>query len=170
VMLRIPHCLHNRLTDGSKVVSPTHRPRNTPKKHYFSAFGTHFSLRLCKLQDLVRPELLGKLKQIIHHIGSRTHDLPACSIAPFTWFSNVPLLVAYDVKLHTYVKKIGNSITDCVDFEAITAVTTNGAILFGCDVVWFGRNVSASFRLLSWLTDRSWRWKQRVSPKRWCVK
>jgi hypothetical protein len=25
-MLRIPHCLDNRLTDGGKVVSPTHRP------------------------------------------------------------------------------------------------------------------------------------------------
>jgi hypothetical protein len=36
-MLRIPHCLDNRLTDGGKVVSPTHRPRSTPHKHYFSA-------------------------------------------------------------------------------------------------------------------------------------
>jgi hypothetical protein len=24
--LRIPHCIDNRLTDGGKVVSPTHRP------------------------------------------------------------------------------------------------------------------------------------------------
>jgi hypothetical protein len=36
-MVRIPHCLDNRLTDGSKVVSPTHRSRSTPQKHYFSA-------------------------------------------------------------------------------------------------------------------------------------
>jgi hypothetical protein len=28
--------------DGGKVVSPTHRPRSTPQKHYFSASGTHF--------------------------------------------------------------------------------------------------------------------------------
>jgi hypothetical protein len=28
-MLRIPHCLDNRLTDNGKVVSPTHRPRST---------------------------------------------------------------------------------------------------------------------------------------------
>jgi hypothetical protein len=41
-MLRIPHCLDNRLTDGGKVVSLTHRPRSTPKKHYFSASGTHY--------------------------------------------------------------------------------------------------------------------------------
>jgi hypothetical protein len=34
-MLRIPHYLDNRLTDGGKVVSPTHRPRFTPQKHYY---------------------------------------------------------------------------------------------------------------------------------------
>jgi hypothetical protein len=28
-MLRIPHCLDNRLTDGGKVVSPTHPPHFT---------------------------------------------------------------------------------------------------------------------------------------------
>jgi hypothetical protein len=41
-MLRIPHFLANRLTDGSKVVSLNHRPRSTPQKHYFSTSGTHF--------------------------------------------------------------------------------------------------------------------------------
>jgi hypothetical protein len=40
-MLRIPHCLDNRLTDGGKIVSLTHRPLSTPQKH-FSASGTHF--------------------------------------------------------------------------------------------------------------------------------
>jgi hypothetical protein len=34
-MLRIPHSLDNRLKDGGKVVSPTHQPHFTPKKHYF---------------------------------------------------------------------------------------------------------------------------------------
>jgi hypothetical protein len=32
--------LDNRLTDDGNVVSPTHRPRFTPQKHYFS--GTNF--------------------------------------------------------------------------------------------------------------------------------
>jgi hypothetical protein len=41
-MLRISHCIDNRLTDGGKVVNPTHRPRSTPQKHYFSTSGTHF--------------------------------------------------------------------------------------------------------------------------------
>jgi hypothetical protein len=35
-MLRLLHCLDNRLADGGKVVSPTHRPRFTPQRHYFS--------------------------------------------------------------------------------------------------------------------------------------
>jgi hypothetical protein len=34
-MLRVPHCLDNRLTDGGKVVSPTHQPHLTPQKHYY---------------------------------------------------------------------------------------------------------------------------------------
>jgi hypothetical protein len=40
-MLRIPHCLDSRLTYGVKVVSPTHKPRSTLQKFYFSASGTH---------------------------------------------------------------------------------------------------------------------------------
>jgi hypothetical protein len=43
-MLRIPHCLDNRLTDGSKVVSPMHRPRSTPQKHYYFCFWYSFLL------------------------------------------------------------------------------------------------------------------------------
>jgi hypothetical protein len=42
-ILRVPRCLDNRLTDGGKVVSPTHRPHFTPQKHYyFYVSGTHF--------------------------------------------------------------------------------------------------------------------------------
>jgi hypothetical protein len=33
--LRMTHCLDSRLTDGSKVVSPRHRPRSTTQKHYY---------------------------------------------------------------------------------------------------------------------------------------
>jgi hypothetical protein len=37
-MLRMPHYLavDNRLTDGRKVVSPTHRPHFTLEKHYYN--------------------------------------------------------------------------------------------------------------------------------------
>jgi hypothetical protein len=41
-MLKIIHCLDIRFTDGGKIVSPTHRPRSTLQKHYFSASGTYF--------------------------------------------------------------------------------------------------------------------------------
>jgi hypothetical protein len=61
-MLRIPHCLDNRLTDGGKVVGPTHPPHFTPHKHYyFNVSGTYFCYRLSKPPGLVRPEGFGKL-------------------------------------------------------------------------------------------------------------
>jgi hypothetical protein len=41
-MLRIPHYLDNRLTDGGKVVRPTHQLLSTPQKHHFSASFTNF--------------------------------------------------------------------------------------------------------------------------------
>jgi hypothetical protein len=68
-MLRISYCLDNRLTDGGKVVSPTHPPHFTPQKHYyFSVSGSHFCWRLSKPQGLVRPQGLSKLKKFIQLI------------------------------------------------------------------------------------------------------
>jgi hypothetical protein len=52
-----------------------------PQEHKFYVSGTHFCQRLSKPQGLVRPEGLGKLLKI-HFIGSRTCDLPVCSIVP----------------------------------------------------------------------------------------
>jgi hypothetical protein len=79
-MLRIPHCLDNRLTDGGKVVSPTHWPHSTSPKHDFSASDTHSCQGLSKPQGQVRKEGLGKMKKINDLIGSRTRDLPTCSV------------------------------------------------------------------------------------------
>jgi hypothetical protein len=80
-MLRIPHCLDNRLIVGGKVVSLTHQPYFTVQKHYyFNVSGTHFCYRLSKPQGLVRPKDLVNLK--IHLIGNGTRNLPACSIVP----------------------------------------------------------------------------------------
>jgi hypothetical protein len=56
------------------------RRRSTPQKHYFSAPGTHLRHRLSKPQGLVRPEGLGNLKKFSDLVGSRTRNLPACSI------------------------------------------------------------------------------------------
>jgi hypothetical protein len=70
-MLRIPHCLDSRVTDGRKVVSLTHRPRSTPQKHYFSASDTHFCYRLSEPQGLVRPEGFRKSeKNTLHRVSN----------------------------------------------------------------------------------------------------
>jgi hypothetical protein len=61
-MSRIPHCIDNRLTDGGKVVGPTHRQHFISQQHSFSASGTHFCYRLSEPQSQVRPEGLGKFK------------------------------------------------------------------------------------------------------------
>jgi hypothetical protein len=80
-MLRIPHCLHSRLTNGSEVVGLTHRPRSTPRINLvISVSGTQFCQRLSKLQGLLRLEGLGKLKKFSDHFGCGTRDLPACSV------------------------------------------------------------------------------------------
>jgi hypothetical protein len=41
-MLRVLLCLDSRLTNSGNVVSPTHRPRSSPEKHYCSSFDTCF--------------------------------------------------------------------------------------------------------------------------------
>jgi hypothetical protein len=70
-MLKIPHCLDNRLTYGGKAVSPTHWPHFTPQKHYyFSISGTHFCYMLSKLQGLVPPEGLGTFKNSPHRVSN----------------------------------------------------------------------------------------------------
>jgi hypothetical protein len=69
-MLRIPHFLDNQLTDGGKVVSPTHRPHFTPQNHYyFYVSGIHFCYRLSKPQGLVRPEGLGYFENITSSVA-----------------------------------------------------------------------------------------------------
>jgi hypothetical protein len=63
-MLRIPHCLDNRLIDGGKVISLTHPPHFTLQKHYyFNPSGIHFCQRLSKPQGLVRVRLFCNLKK-----------------------------------------------------------------------------------------------------------
>jgi hypothetical protein len=78
-MLRIPHCLDNRLTDGGKDVSPTHLPHFTPQKHYyFYVSGTYFCYRLSKPQGPVGPE--GLLILLMPGLENREYG-PAGSLA-----------------------------------------------------------------------------------------
>jgi hypothetical protein len=74
-MLRIPQCLGNRLTDGGKVVALCTGRALLHRNILFFACRT-----LSKLHGLLRPEGLGKFKELIHLIGYRTRDLPSCSI------------------------------------------------------------------------------------------
>jgi hypothetical protein len=75
-MLRIPHCLDSRLTEGREVVSPTHRPHSTPRKHFLVLI----SVRGCAYpRAMARLEGLYNLIKFIHLIESRSRDLPACS-------------------------------------------------------------------------------------------
>jgi hypothetical protein len=60
-MLRIPHCLDNRLTDSGEVVSLTHRLRYTPLTHFLFVSLVLICQRMSKPLDLVRPEGQDKL-------------------------------------------------------------------------------------------------------------
>jgi hypothetical protein len=84
-MLRIPHFLYNLLSDGGEVSFTVRKADLTStllSRHFFSLSDVHLCWRRSKSQDLVRLEMLGKLKKFNHLIGSRTRDLPACSILP----------------------------------------------------------------------------------------
>jgi hypothetical protein len=79
-MLRIPHCLDNRLTDGGKIASPTQPPHFTHQKHYyFNVSSTHFCSMLSKPQGLVRPEGLGKFKKSPQRVSNPSQR----------WYSNI---------------------------------------------------------------------------------
>jgi hypothetical protein len=97
----IQHCLNNRLIDGGKVVSLTHRPRSSPQKH-ISASGTHFCYRLSKPQGLVRQEGSGELKKIIYLLGSRIRDLPECDKCHkhiMQWHFRLPIIFKKEINV-----------------------------------------------------------------------
>jgi hypothetical protein len=108
----IPHYLDKRLTDGGKAVSPTHRSRSTPQKHYFSASGTHFCYRLSKPQVLVWLKGWGKLKKFysVHRISNPRSFALLHSVLPSTL---------------TYIKM--NAI---VQFEVLRAIIMKSSIFF----------------------------------------
>jgi hypothetical protein len=70
--------IDNRLTDGGKVASFIRRPPFTPRK----VPGTHFCLRLSRLQGHSALERFRLIKKSNDRIGDRTRDLPGCSIVP----------------------------------------------------------------------------------------
>jgi hypothetical protein len=69
----IQNCPDSRLKDGGKIVSSKHWPLSTLQKHFLSQLQAHRAA-----------ERIGKLKILNDLIGTRTGDLPACSIVPQT--------------------------------------------------------------------------------------
>jgi hypothetical protein len=120
-MLRIPHCLDNRLIDGGKFVGLTHPPHVTPQKHYyFNVSGTHFCYRLSKPQGLGRLEGLGKFKNSPHRLDKK--DSNVISQAKFYFsFQNKERRL----KVGSFVKKRASS---CFSVpHTPTALPTTGA-------------------------------------------
>jgi hypothetical protein len=68
-MLRIPHCLDNRLTGGGEVVSLTRRPLSTLQKYFPSVYDTQFSERLKNDIKQLYPEERAPVTQGIGGFG-----------------------------------------------------------------------------------------------------
>jgi hypothetical protein len=81
-MLRIPHCLDNRLANGGKFVSPTLRPLSTTQKYYFPASDTNFCYSLSTPQGPVRLEGLGKETSPTANLSTRNPTLTVLGSNP----------------------------------------------------------------------------------------
>jgi hypothetical protein len=112
-MLRIPHCLDNRLRDDGKTVRNTHRPSSTPPKHYFLCFWYSF---LLEAEWTPGPIVAGRVR-LIEEIHSdyrisnpRPSGLQHCAL------TTTPLNAVY--KLHRSISTSrGTNINDTVGRE-----------------------------------------------------
>jgi hypothetical protein len=52
-MLRIPHCLYSRLTDGGTFLSLTQQPHFTPQKHYYFYVSTYPEVSVLEVTAVV---------------------------------------------------------------------------------------------------------------------
>jgi hypothetical protein len=110
-MLRIPHFLDNRLTDGGEAVSLTRQPHFTPRK----IPGIHFCHRLSQPQGHSAAGRIRSIEEPNDLIGNETHDLPACSIVPQpTMLLHAPLNNNNDIFLHITVPSMD---IDCFTSE-----------------------------------------------------
>jgi hypothetical protein len=128
-MLRIQHCLDNRLTDGGKIVSPTHRQRSAPQKHYFSASDTLFCLRLSKPQGLERNISPGA------KLPGRDPDHSTATSAQIIITRIYASTPPYVFMAYCLIKQMGNF--TCIFFPQVEFINFGNTVgeLFGSPVV-----------------------------------
>jgi hypothetical protein len=100
-MLMIPHCLHNRLTDGDEVVSLTHRRRSTLQIYLYFCLWYSF---LLGPEYTPEPKVAGRIRHIDNNNSvdlSRTRDLPACNVVPYPLRYAPPSITFSCVSLHS---------------------------------------------------------------------
>jgi hypothetical protein len=88
-MLRLPHFLHNRLTDGGKVVRLTRRP-TLPPGRFLALISVK---RLSRFQGHIVAGRIMSTEKSSDLIGNRNRDLPACRIV-LPRASNLLLLIS----------------------------------------------------------------------------
>jgi hypothetical protein len=76
-MLRLPHCLHNQLTEGHWIGSITHWVLSTLRK-----IPVLISVRGCQPHDRSAAGRIRSFEKSNDHIENQTHDLPAFIIMP----------------------------------------------------------------------------------------
>jgi hypothetical protein len=105
-MLRIPYWLDSRLTDGGEVVSPTHRPLSTPKKHFFFSFWYSFMLEADQKSGPSVAERIRYSEKFNDFIRTQTHDLGACGIVPQpTMLINISITINYFIFVNNILFK-----------------------------------------------------------------
>jgi hypothetical protein len=98
--LRVPHFLDNRLTDGGKVVSLTRRPPFTSQEGSWHSF-------LLEAESTPGPQF-GWKDEKFHLIGTRTRDLPACSIVPQpTTLPRAPIIIIIIIIIYFVICGVG---------------------------------------------------------------
>jgi hypothetical protein len=75
-MLKIPQCLNNGHIDDGEAVNLTRPSRSTPR----NIFWYLFLLETVNPRTIMLLEGLSELQKVNGLIGSRTDDLPACSV------------------------------------------------------------------------------------------
>jgi hypothetical protein len=119
-MLRIPHSLDSRLIDGSKVVSLTNWPFFTPKKHYFSASGTHFRgpFRIMTIFE----ELLAMLS--ITKLYIKIVFMNSIIIMNIRMVGRISLIFYYKHRISKLIRKVTVKILNLQETPFLTPFTT----------------------------------------------